>query len=178
MDDLLKGIGAWELLTKLHLEFIDNKLFSSNVKYHNQSFIWTTVNLSKSVTVIFETRLSLSQAEFFNHKSITVRTTRVVSTSLWTRRITDHEDSSLKTFTWYDRFLYRSCANASNMVQNTAESPQLGWYHVVIFMINGYWSCSSLGCSNINFKSKFAPRGLIRWPQIPIEVISFRHSKS
>ena len=82
MDDLLKITVAWELLTRLHLEFIDNKLFSSNMKYHNQSFIWTTVNLSKSVTVIFETRLSASKAEFFNHKSFIVRRTGVVSASL------------------------------------------------------------------------------------------------
>ena len=95
IDDLLKITVAWELLTRLHLEFIDNKLLSWNMKYHNQSFIWTTVNLSKSVTVIFETRLSPSQAEFFNHKSITVRTTEVVSASLWTWTIIDHEDAFL-----------------------------------------------------------------------------------
>ena len=52
LDDLLKITVAWESLTRLHLEFIDNKLLSSNMKYSSQSSIWITVNLSKSIKII------------------------------------------------------------------------------------------------------------------------------
>ena len=54
--------------------------------------------------------------------------------------------------------------------KNIAELPQIWWYKVVILMISGYWSCSSLGWSNIKSKSHFefctsiwGPQGLRIW---------------
>ena len=67
---------------------------------------------------------------------------------------------------WFDRFLNMSCANASDIDKNIAESPQIEWYKVVTLMINGYWSCSSLGCPNINSKISRLKSRFSRSPEI------------